>query len=222
MRRLVLLATSPGSAASLAPLLTSLRQSLSAHASKLWPSSALVEVGFNNSPEQLNQGFDVAAVISASADSTLSHDAACSLAQQFQSVYTASASQHSTASAKFLSLLFAPTPSPHCSTTSPVTPSAIRHFVAWKFRPDTAPGDVDTAVAGYLNLPREMPYFSSLEVGPETSQNASFSVCLYSAFHDAQAQNGFIRDPRRVAFKDAFVKPHLASNGVLVFDFIPV
>jgi hypothetical protein len=222
MHRLVLLTTSPqGSAATLARMLTSLRQALAAHAAKLLPSATLVEVGCNNSPEQLNQGFDVAAVVSASADSALSLDTVRSLALQFQNVRAAADSQHSTASTRVLSLLFAAAPSPHCSTLSPVTPSAIRHFVAWKFRPDAAPGAIDTAVAGYLNLPRDLPYFSSLEVGPDTSHNASYSVCLYSTFHDAQAQHGFVRDPRRLAFKDAFVRPHLADNGVLVFDFVP-
>ena len=91
--------------------------------------------------------------------------------------------------------------------------------MAWKFRPDAAPDAIDTAVAGYLRLPQALPYFSSLEVGRDTSHMPAYSVCLYSTFHDAQAQEAFVHDSRRIAFKEAFVKPHLASNAVLVFDF---
>jgi hypothetical protein len=220
MQRLVLLASASCSAT--APFLTSVQTALEAHASQLSLSSAFVEVGCNNSPEGLSRGFDVAAVVSVGAAGMLSHDAASSLSQQFHNVCsTAARQQHAATNPKFLSLLFSGTPSPHCSAASPATPSSIRHFVAWKFRPDAAPGAVDAAVAGYMSLPQAMPYFSALEVGRETSHIPAYSVCLYSTFHDAHAQEAFVHDARRIAFKDAFVKPHLASDGVLVFDFSP-
>jgi hypothetical protein len=221
MQRLVLLGGSPRRAASTAPPLTSLRQALESHASDLLPSPALVEVGCNNSPEDLNHGFDVAAVISFSAGQSLTREAASSFALKFQHVYSTAADTQESHSTNVLSLLFSPTPSPHCTPATPSPPSSIRHFVAWKFRPDAAAGAVDTAVAGYLNLPRDLPYFSTLEVGPDASHSPSYSVCLYSTFHDARAQEAFVRDTRRIAFKEAFVKPHLASDGVLVFDFVP-
>ena len=212
MRRLVLLASS--SCRTIAPLLTSIQRALEAHVLTLSLSSAFIEVGSNNSPEQLNQGFDIAAVVGVGPGSTLTHDDASSLTQQFHNV---------SESPKVLSLLFSATPSPHCSAaTTPITPSSIRHFVAWKFRSDAAPGAIDAAVAGYMSLPQAMPYFSTLELGPETSRVPSYSVCLYSTFHDRAAQEAFVHDVRRIAFKETFVKPHLATNGVLVFDFSPV
>lgn len=222
MQRLVLLASASCSAtAPPASLLMSVRSALEAHAASLSLSCASVEVGSNNSPEQLTQGFDIAAVVSVRAASVLSHDAASALTQKFQNVCcTAAGAQSTAASPKTLSLLFSATPSPHCSAEGPTAPSSIRHFVAWKFRPDAAPA-VDAAVDGYLNLPQAMPYFSALEVGRDMSLTPAYSVCLYSTFHNAQAQHAFVHDARRIAFKEAYVKPHLATNGVLVFDFSP-
>ena len=221
MQRLILLAGSPHRAAATAPLLTSLRQALESHASHLLPSPALVEVGCNNSPEDLNHGFDVAAVVSFSAGQSLTREAASSFTLKFHNVYSTAADTQESHSTKFLTLLFSPTPSPHCTPAGPSAPSSIRHIVAWKFRPDAAACAVETAVAGYLNLPRDLPYFSTLEVGPDSSHSPSYSVCLYSTFHDVHAQEAFVRDSRRIAFKETFVKPHLASDGVLVFDFVP-
>jgi hypothetical protein len=195
---------------------------MEAHASQLTLQSSFVEVGSNNSPEQLNHGFNIASVISVNAGDTFSHEAASSFAQKFQNVcLRARGPDESTISPKFLSLLYSGNVSPHCSAVNPVTPLSIRHFVAWKFREDAEACAVKAAVAGYMNLPLEMPYFSSLEVGPEISLNPSYSVCLYSTFRDAQAQEAFVHDSRRIVFKDTFVKPHLALNGVLVFDFLP-
>ena len=138
MQRLVLLASS--SCRPLAPLLSSIRHCLEAHASKLSLTPAFVEVGSNNSPEHLNQGYDVAAVVSVDAGTTLSRDAASSLAQQFEDVcVAASCTQDSTQKTKVLSLRFTATPSPHCSPADAVTQPAIpgiRHFVAWKFLND--------------------------------------------------------------------------------------
>lgn len=226
MQRLVLLASS--SCRAVLPLLTSVRRGMEAHASKLCLSSALIEVGSNNSPEPLNQGFNIAAVVSVDAGSTLTHNHASSFTHQFLEMCSAAADPRQPTPApspQVLSLLFSSTLSPHCSpasATAPAPPSSIRHFVAWKFRADAAPGAVDAAVAGYMNLPQSMPYFSSLEVGPETSRAPPYSVCLYSTFHDARAQAAFVHDARRIAFKDAFVQPHLAADGVLVFDFSPL
>jgi hypothetical protein len=226
MQRLVLLASS--SCRVLAPLLSSVRRAMEEHAAKLRLPSTVIEVGSNNSPEPLNQGFNIAAVVSVAAGRALSHDHASSFSRHFIDVCSAAAasSLESTpaASPHVLTLLFTATPSPHCSSTgfTPAPPPSIRHFVAWKFLPDAAPGAVAAAVAGYMNLPQSMPYFSSLEVGPETSRDPCYSVCLYSTFHDAHAQEAFVHDERRIAFKQALVQPHLAANGVLVFDFLPL
>jgi hypothetical protein len=220
MQRLVLLASSCHRP--IAPLLNSALRALQAHASNLSLASVSVEVGCNNSPEELNQGFDIAAVVSFGPGAAAGQQSAASFTQQFEdSLSQESSLGHPPPKTKALSLLFSATPSPHCAVHSPATQHSIRHFVAWRFRPDAAPHAVDAAVAGYLNLPQLLPYFSHLEVGAETSLVPSYSVCLYSTFHDAAAQDAFVNDTRRIAFKDTLVKPHLASNGVLVFDFVP-
>jgi hypothetical protein len=226
MQRLILLASS--SCRVLGPMLSSVRRGMEDCASKLRLSSAFIEVGSNNSPEPLSQGYNIAAVVSVAAGSSLTYDHVTSFSREFLEMCTAdthSLESSPAANPKMLSLMFTATPSPHCSQPSVLTPESpfsIRHFVAWKFRPDAAPGAVHAAVAGYLHLPQSMPYFSSLEVGPETSPSPFYSVCLYSTFHDARAQEAFVHDARRIAFKQAFVEPHLAANGVLVFDFLPV
>jgi hypothetical protein len=152
-----------------------------------------LEYGWNNSPEDLNQGFDLVLLLSTDHAFTtrsmrewLNHVSRTMVPTGFDSRYIA------VLCFKNENLVSLPT-NPQANNIDGFDERCdgpIRHLVAWRFDKTLAHADkhVERASEGYRKLPLTLPYFSQLEVGSvefsSTEINDLVTEDLVSATND--------------------------------------
>jgi hypothetical protein len=83
--------------------------------------------------------------------------------------------------------------------------STLRHVVLFAFRPDAPLDAVDAVVAGFAQLPREIPAIAAYEWGTNVSPeglNDGFTHCFTLSFASNEDRDAYLVHPAHQRFVD--------------------
>lgn len=95
----------------------------------------------------------------------------------------------------------------------------LRHAVFFKFKPMSAPTDVNRVVQAFRELPGKISEIREFQLGEsiaESGRNDGFTHCFLLSFADEAGRGAYLPHPDHKAF-GAALGPHLA--GVFVIDY---
>jgi len=101
--------------------------------------------------------------------------------------------------------------------------SGLRHVVLFKFKEETTSAQIREIETAFLRLPRQIKEIKEFEwsnnnVSPE-KLDQGFTHYYVLTFANAKGRNTYLPHPAHSAF-GTVVGPHIAEDGVLVFDYL--
>lgn len=98
----------------------------------------------------------------------------------------------------------------------------VSHIVCFKFRDDVSPEQIAQTVKGFRRLAKRLSLVQSIKYGINNSPeklNAGFTHCFVLTFASTTDRDKYLVHPEHTQFSQS-IAPLLASDGVLVIDFV--